>query len=89
MVSSYLSRRTISFVVRLWVEYLDQTPPVWRGEIEFIGSRQVTHFGNLNEMSEQIQRCVEAQNQIRNKDLRPQTAEHQQGGGMQEDKLNE
>ena len=63
-MSSYLSRRTLSFIVRLWVEYLDQTPPVWRGEIEFIGSRKVAHFGDLDELSDRIQHCVETQNQI-------------------------
>ena len=33
-----LLRRTVTFVVRLWAEYLGQTPPVWRGEIERVGS---------------------------------------------------
>ena len=63
-MSSYLSRRTVTFIVRLWVEYLEQTPPIWRGEIEFIGNRKVVHFGNLEELSDQIQHCVETQDQI-------------------------
>jgi len=37
-VNESLSRRTVTFVIRIWAEYLEQTPPVWRGEIECVGS---------------------------------------------------
>jgi hypothetical protein len=30
-------RRKLTFVIRVWVEYLEQSPPVWRGEIEQVG----------------------------------------------------
>ncbi len=39
-----LLRRTATFVVRLWAEYLEQTPPAWRGEIEHVGSGEKAHF---------------------------------------------
>ena len=40
-------RRTITFVVRLWVEYLDQTTPSWRGEVERLDSGELAHFQQL------------------------------------------
>jgi hypothetical protein len=52
------SRHTETFIVRLWAEYLEQTSPAWRGEIEHVGSKEVMHFGDLEEASEQIRRCV-------------------------------
>jgi hypothetical protein len=55
---STLSRRTETFVVRLWAEYLEQTPPIWRGEIQHVGSGQVLRFGSLREMNDWLQRCV-------------------------------
>lgn len=36
MMSDFLPRRTATFIVRIWAEYLEQTPPAWRGEIEHI-----------------------------------------------------
>jgi len=36
-MSERLSRRTVTFVIRLWAEYLAQAPPAWRGEIEQVG----------------------------------------------------
>ena len=39
-----LRRRTETFIVRVWAEYLEQTPPVWRGEIEHAGSGEKAHF---------------------------------------------
>lgn len=60
-MSDRLSRRTETFIVRLWAEYLEQTPPSWRGEVEHVGGKGVTHFRDLREMSRWIQRCVEPQ----------------------------
>ena len=60
---SELSRRTETFIVRIWAEYLEQMPPTWRGEIEHIGSKEVTHFGSLKEISDIIQHCASAQTQ--------------------------
>lgn len=50
-----LRRRTVTFVVRVWAEYLEQTPPTWRGEIEHIGSGQVRHFEDVSRMLEFIE----------------------------------
>lgn len=55
-----LARRTEAFIVRIWIEYLAQTPPVWRGEIEHVDSKEVIRFGNLEEMKECIFRCTMA-----------------------------
>ena len=43
-MSDPLPRRTVTFVVRLWAEYLEQTPPAWRGEIEDVGSGAKAYF---------------------------------------------
>ena len=58
---SELVRHTETFIVRLWVEYLEQTTPTWRGEIEHVGSGKVTHFKDLSEIDGHIQRCVLSQ----------------------------
>ena len=57
-MGTYLSRHTETFVVRLWAEYLEQTPPAWRGEIEHVGQGEVMHFRNLEELNDWIRRCV-------------------------------
>ena len=54
-MSDHLPRRTVTFIVRLWAEYLEQTPPTWRGEIEHVGSGEVKRFGNVDEMLEFIE----------------------------------
>ena len=48
-------RRTITFVVRLWAEYLEQTPPAWCGEIEHVESGEVARFGDVGKMVEFIE----------------------------------
>jgi hypothetical protein len=53
-VNTDLSRRTETFIVRLWAEYLGQAPPCWRGEIEHVGRREVMRFGSLGEMNDWI-----------------------------------
>lgn len=35
-MSERLPRHTATFIVRIWAEYLEQTPPAWRGEIEHV-----------------------------------------------------
>ncbi len=37
-MDDHLDRRTVTFIVRLWTEYLKQPSPTWRGEIEYAGS---------------------------------------------------
>ena len=41
--------------MRLCAEYLEQTPPTWRGEIKHVGSGEVKRFGNVDEMLEFIE----------------------------------
>lgn len=53
---SEFPRHTETFIVRLWAEHLEQMPPVWRGEIEHVGSKEVMHFGSFDEMNAWI-RC--------------------------------
>ena len=57
-VSERLSRRTETFIVRLWAEYLVQTPPMWRGEIQRVGGGEVMRFVDLDQLSECIRLCV-------------------------------
>lgn len=53
-----LPRRTVTFIVRVWAEYLEQTPPVWRGEIEQVDSKEVRRFGSLRAMNDWIGRLL-------------------------------
>lgn len=55
------ARQTASFIVRIWVEYLAQTPPLWRGEMERTDTQEVKRFNTLDEMVEYLRRDVEAQ----------------------------
>ena len=59
-----LRRRTETFIVRVWVEYLEQTPPIWRGEIEHVGEEGVIRFGSLDEMT----MCIESMTTVEEDD---------------------
>lgn len=41
--------------MRLCAEYLEQTPPTWRGEIKHVGRGEVMYFGDVDEMLEFIE----------------------------------
>jgi hypothetical protein len=60
-VSDCLPRRTVIFIVRVWAEYLEQTPPVWRGEIEHVESKEVMRFHTLDEVTDHVQLKVAEQ----------------------------
>lgn len=45
-----LARRTVVFVIRMWAEYLQETPPYWRGEIECVDSGEKIYFRNPQEI---------------------------------------
>lgn len=49
-MSEPLRRRTVTFIVRMWTEYLEQTPPAWRGEIEHVGSGEKAHFREASDV---------------------------------------
>lgn len=51
-------RHTITFVVRLWVEYLDQSTPSWRGEVERLDSGEHAHFQHLPQILAFIRRSI-------------------------------
>jgi hypothetical protein len=61
VLSHRFSRRTETFIVRFWIEYLEQTPPAWRGEIEHVSGGEVLRFHDWEEMSAEIRRWVLAQ----------------------------
>jgi len=54
-MSGQFTRCTETLIVRLWVEYLEQTPPTWRGEIKHIKSEKVARFVDLGKMLEFIE----------------------------------
>jgi hypothetical protein len=43
-VSDLLSRKTVSFIVRVWAEYQAQDPPACYGEVECLNSGEKQHF---------------------------------------------
>jgi hypothetical protein len=65
-VREHFRRRTEIFVVRLWAEYLEQSPPAWRGEIEHVGSKEVMHFRSLKEMIDWIRYRVKSSGGVPN-----------------------
>jgi hypothetical protein len=54
-MKSMLQRHTITFIVRVWAEYLEQTPPSWRGEVERLDSGEQIHFRQLSQVLNFIQ----------------------------------
>jgi hypothetical protein len=58
----------VVFIVRVWAEYVEQTPPTWRGEIEHVESKEVIRFSDLGEMDATVQHCVLAQLSFENEE---------------------
>jgi hypothetical protein len=74
-----LSRRaTRTFILRIWSEYLDQTPPSWRGEIENVKTKEVTRFSSREELMVCVLRCF--RNVSGPVDCRSTTEEPENGG---------
>jgi len=48
---SSATRSTRTFILRIWCEYLDATPPTWRGEIEDTETQHTTRFASLGQMN--------------------------------------
>jgi hypothetical protein len=67
-MSTPLHRCTEIFIVRLWAEYLDQSPPAWRGEIEHVKKKQVIRFQTKEEMVEKMQNLISQANRESRKD---------------------
>jgi hypothetical protein len=55
-------RKTITYIVRIWAEYLNESPPGWRGVLEAIDDGEKSHFTDLNQITKIIQ--VKTQYQI-------------------------
>ena len=48
-------RQTVTYVVRIWAEYLDESPPRWCGAIESVGGGGNFFFAHLDEIVAIIQ----------------------------------
>lgn len=49
-MTNLLRRQTVTLVIRLWAEYLEQVPPALRGEIEEVGSGKKIYFCERGEI---------------------------------------
>ncbi|MBN1668506.1 MAG: hypothetical protein JW862_15535 [Anaerolineales bacterium] len=54
-------RHTISFIIRIWAEYLEADPPGWRGVIKAVDTEQELVFSDLKEIAELIQQMIPIQ----------------------------
>jgi hypothetical protein len=60
-------RQTRTFILRIWAEYLDQTPPTWRGEIENVTTREVSRFHTEEELMACIRCCFSEERETNDK----------------------
>ena len=58
-------RHTVTYIVRIWAEYLDESPPHWRGVIDVVESGEQHSFATLKDVTEFIRR--KTTEQIENK----------------------
>lgn len=49
-----LKRRTITYILRIWVEYLDREPPELIGEIEVVASKQRSYFRGMQGLADKL-----------------------------------
>jgi len=54
-MSNPLQRCTITFIVRVWGEYLNCQPPSWRGVLELCDRGEEIVFSNLEDLLAIIQ----------------------------------
>lgn len=74
------SRTTRTFILRIWSEYLDQTPPSWRGEIENVTTKEVIRFSSREELHVCVRRCFQAISDVNIDDKRSPTADSENDG---------
>jgi len=55
-MSAFIKPHTITFIVRVWAEYLNEAPPRWRGELNRVGNEQKVHFSQLDEITDFIRK---------------------------------
>ncbi len=53
-----LHRRTAIVIIRVWGEYLEQEPPIWRGEILSPDSGRLAYFHALDDIAPFIEAHV-------------------------------
>ena len=44
-------RQTVTFVVRVWAEYLEREPSIWRGEIVAPNGEHHAYFHSLDDIT--------------------------------------
>ena len=54
-MNTFPKRQTMTFIVRVWAEYIENQPQSWRGEVESVTGGGKTHFANLTQMAAFIQ----------------------------------
>ncbi len=57
-----LKRHTITFIVRIWAEYLEQSPPQCRGEIERLDKPEKAHFFRWQQIPAVIRHSLTSKN---------------------------
>ncbi len=48
-------RKTITYIVRVWAEYLNESPPRWRGIIEPVDGDEKIYFTEITQIVDLIQ----------------------------------
>jgi len=61
-----LHRQTISLIVRVWAEYLNDQPPAWRGVIEGAEPGDINPFTSLDELTQIIQQKASSEIHLSN-----------------------
>jgi hypothetical protein len=54
-MNPFPSRQTVTFIVRIWAEYLQEQPPRWSGVIEPVEGGEKIHFTDLTQITDIIQ----------------------------------
>ncbi len=53
-----LKIHSISFVLRVWAEFLKQKPPQLRGEMENAETKQRVYFSKIEDIHQFIEKCA-------------------------------
>ncbi len=53
-----LKIHSISFVLRVWAEFLTREPPQLRGEMENVENKQRIYFSKMEDIQNFIERCA-------------------------------
>lgn len=47
----FIHRKTTTVVIRVWTEYLELEPPIWRGEMLLPNGKTHTYFRTLDDVT--------------------------------------